>query len=120
MVHFKASTNPHPLGITKIEPHLKSQFTDRGVMHPIWSAEEIASVKKVSIVVRLFIGTQKQISGPPLCPSLGSRRGGHQPAQCNLSTQSNMACTVSGLVADPCVVHCFLGQILVKRLSCGD
>jgi hypothetical protein len=49
MVHFKASTNPHPLGITKIEPDSKSKFTDRGVMHPIWSAEEIASVKKVSI-----------------------------------------------------------------------
>jgi hypothetical protein len=47
MVHFKASTNPHPLGITKIEPD--SKFTDRGVMHPIWSADEIVSVQKVSI-----------------------------------------------------------------------
>jgi hypothetical protein len=39
------------------------------------------------LVVRLFIDTQKQISGPALCPYSGSRRDGHQPVQCNLSTR---------------------------------
>ena len=30
-----------------------------------------------------FYWHSKQISGPPLCPNLGSRRGGRQSAQCN-------------------------------------
>jgi hypothetical protein len=38
------------------------------------------------VVVRLFIGTQNRLVALHSALFLGSRRGEHQPAQCNLST----------------------------------
>jgi len=43
MVHFKASLNPHPLGIQKIE----GTWNERGVPHPIWTANELNGVMSV-------------------------------------------------------------------------
>jgi hypothetical protein len=42
--------------------------------------------KKMDSSSSAFYWHSKQISGPPLWPSLGSRRIGHKTTQCNLST----------------------------------
>lgn len=46
MVHFKTSTNPHPLNIAKVSN--ESQFMDRHVPHPIWTQSELQGLKTVS------------------------------------------------------------------------
>jgi hypothetical protein len=43
MVHFKTSTNPHPLNIAKVSN--ESQFMDRHVPHPIWTDSELQDLK---------------------------------------------------------------------------
>jgi hypothetical protein len=47
MVHFKTSTNPHPLNIAKVSN--ESQFMDRHVPHPIWTDSELQNLKIVSV-----------------------------------------------------------------------
>ena len=44
------------------------------------------SPRSLVLVVRLFIGTQNRLVALHSALVLGSRRGGHQSAQCNLST----------------------------------
>jgi hypothetical protein len=46
---------------------------------------KIKAAYRLGKVLRLLLALKRKISGPPLCPYSGSRGGGQQSAQCNLS-----------------------------------
>lgn len=49
MVHFKASQNPHPLGIQKLHDIHGQDYKIHPVLHPIWSKAEVNGVQETHL-----------------------------------------------------------------------
>ena len=47
-IHFKISSNVHPLGVTKIHSTIPN-YWDNPMAHPVWTDEEVHGVKQTHV-----------------------------------------------------------------------